>query len=114
LYIAVSDPASARIMAYDLTADGGVGAGRVLFDAQPLKSPQRKGACDGMKVDAKGNIWTTGPGGVLVLNKDGKHLGSILTGVPTGNCAWGGADRDVMYVTADMFLLRVKTQVKGH
>jgi gluconolactonase len=113
LYIAVSDPVSARIMAYDLTNDGAVKNGRVLFDAQPLKSADRKGACDGMKVDASGNIWTTGPGGVLILSKEGKHLGSILTGVPTGNCAWGGANKDTMFVTADMFLLRVKTKVKG-
>jgi gluconolactonase len=33
--------------------------------------------------------------------------------VPTGNCAWGGSNRDTLYITADMFLLRVKTQVKG-
>ena len=42
-----------------------------------------------MKVDAKGNVFATGPGGVLVLDPAGKHLGSILTGVPTANCGWG-------------------------
>ncbi len=66
-----------------------------------------------MKVDAQGNIWTTGPGGVLILDKTGKHLGSILTGQNTGNCAFGGPQHDVMYITADMFLLRVPTRVKG-
>jgi gluconolactonase len=90
-----------------------VDTGRVFFNAQPLKSAERKGGCDGMKVDTAGNIWTTGPGGVLILSKEGKHLGSILTGVPTGNCAWGGENNDTMYVTADMFLLRVKTKAKG-
>ena len=66
-----------------------------------------------MKVDTLGNIWTTGPGGVLIISPEGKHLGTILTGQNTGNCAWGGSEKDTMYITADMFLLRVKTQVKG-
>jgi gluconolactonase len=114
LYIAVSDRDNARLMAYDLQADGRVKNGRLFFHAQPLKSDSRKGGCDGMKVDVQGNIWTTGPGGVLIISPEGKHLGSILTGVPTGNCAWGGPENDTMYVTADMFLLRVKTLVKGY
>ncbi len=113
LYLAVSDKEAPRIMAYALGADRKVAKGRMLFDAAPLKGPDRKGLCDGMKVDTNGNIWTTGPGGVLILSRDGKHLGSILTGQNTGNCAFGGPDRDVLYITADMFLLRVKTLAKG-
>ncbi|MCX6848638.1 MAG: SMP-30/gluconolactonase/LRE family protein [Verrucomicrobia bacterium] len=113
LYIAVSDPKNTRVMAYDLQDDGTAKNGRVFFDAQPLKSAERKGGCDGMKVDTHGNIWTTGPGGVLIISKDGKHLGSILTGQATANCAFGGADHSTLYITADMFLLRVKTLSKG-
>ena len=113
LYIAVSDKDDTRLMAYDLQGDGSVKNGRLFFHAHPLKSAERKGGCDGMKVDTQGNIWTTGPGGVLIISPEGKHLGTILTGQNTGNCAWGGPNKDVMYVTADMFLLRVKTQVKG-
>lgn len=113
LYIAVSDPQNTRVMAYDLQADGSAKNGRVFFNAQPLKSKERKGGCDGMKVDTNGNIWTTGPGGVLVISKEGKHLGTILTGQATANCAFGGEDRGTLYITADMFLLRVKTLAKG-
>ena len=113
LYIAVSDPQNTRVMAYDLQDDGTAKNGRVFFIAQPLKSAERKGGCDGMKVDANGNIWTTGPGGVLIISKDGKHLGSILTGQATANCAFGGADRSTLYITAHMFLVRVKTLAQG-
>lgn len=113
IYVAVSDPTAPRIMAYDLQADGSVKNPRTLFDAAPLKSADRKGSCDGMKVDTQGNLWLTGPGGVLIVTKDGKHLGTILTGQATGNCAWGGQALDTLYITADMFLLRVKTQVTG-
>ncbi len=113
LYIAVSDKDEPRVMAYDMEPEGTVKSGRVVFAARSLKSPERKGGCDGMKVDSLGNIWTTGPGGVLIISKEGKHLGSILTGQATANCAWGGDDKSTLYITADMFLLRVKTKVKG-
>lgn len=112
LYVAVSDPADTRLMAYDLQPDGTATNGRVFFNANSLKAPDRKGLCDGMKVDQQGNVWSTGPGGVLVISKEGLHLGSILTGQATGNCAFGD-DGSSLFITADMFLLRVKTRVKG-
>jgi gluconolactonase len=112
LFVAVSDPAATRVMAYDLKADGSVANARVFFDAQPLKSKERKGGCDGLKVDQHGNVWTTGPGGVLVITKEGKHLGTILTGQATANCGWGD-EGSTLYITADMHLVRVKTLVKG-
>lgn len=108
LYVAVSEQLNPHIMAYDIDGKNG----RKVFDATPLRGPERPGSCDGMKVDQKGNLWCTGPGGVLVLSKDGKHLGSILTGQPTGNCTFGD-DGSTLYITANMFLVRVKTKVKG-
>ncbi len=112
LYVAISDGAAPRVMAYDVQPDGGVANGRVFFDAKPLAGPGRKGNPDGLKVDVKGNVWTTGPGGVLVISPAGKHLGTINTGQQTGNCAWGD-DGSTLYICADMFLVRVKTLTKG-
>ncbi len=112
LYVAVSDGKAPRIMAYDVQADGSVANGRVFFDAAPLRDRKLKGSCDGMKVDENGNLWATGPGGVLVIDPTGKHLGTILTNQATGNCCWGD-DGSTLYVTADMYLARVKTKTKG-
>ena len=112
LYVAVSDGKQPRVMAYDVQTDGSATNGRVFFDATPLKSSTRKGSCDGLKVDARGNVFATGPGGVLVINPTGKHLGTILTNEATGNCAWGDGG-STLYITADMFLCRVKTSTKG-
>jgi len=111
LYVAVSDPAHPVIMAYAMNQDGTLGDGRVFFDAAPLV-PGRKGLPDGMKVDKNGNLFATGPGGVLILTPDGKHLGTINTGEPTANCAWGN-DGSTLYITANSYLCRVKTQTKG-
>ncbi len=101
------------LMAYPLHAAGTVGAGRVLFDAEPLRAQRGGGLMDGLKVDARGNIWATGPGGVLILSPEGKHLGTILTGTSTANCCFGGADGSTLYITANNMLLRVATRTKG-
>ena len=112
LYVAVSDPKHTNIMAYDIQPDGAVANGREFFNAESVKKPGLKGGCDGMKVDKDGNIFTTGPGGVLVISPAGKHLGTLLTGQQTGNCAWGDDGR-TLYICADMYLCRVKTATKG-
>jgi gluconolactonase len=112
LYVANSDPAKAVWMAFPVKGDGTLGEGKVFFDASKWVGKERPGLPDGMKVDAKGNVFATGPGGVLVFAPEGKHLGTIATGVPTANCAWGG-DGSTLYITADKALTRIKTKTKG-
>jgi len=112
LYVAVSDPQRAHIMAYPVQADGTTGPGKILYDATPLVRQGLPGLPDGLKLDRQGNIWTTGPGGVLILNAQGKLLGRIDTGRPTANCAWG-EDGTVLYITAQNYLCRIKTRTKG-
>lgn len=112
LYVAISDPKRPVIMAYSLTGEGKTWNGRVFFDASSLMQG-RKGLPDGLKVDKRGNLWATGPGGVLVISDEGKHLGTINTGEATANCAFGGSDGSMLYITADMFLCRVQTLTQG-
>ena len=113
LYVANSDPDKPIIMAYPYRDDGTLGEGRIFFDAAKLAADKNnKGLPDGLKVDTQGNLWATGPGGVLIIGPDGKHLGTLRTGVNTANCAWGD-DGSTLYVTADMYLVRIKTKAKG-
>lgn len=112
LYVAVSDTKATRVVAYDVKTDGTLARERTFFDAQSLLKGSDKGLCDGLKVDRAGNVWATGPGGVLVLSPAGKLLGRINTGEATANCGWGD-DGSTLYITADMFLLRLKTKTKG-
>ena len=112
LYIAVSDPKKPVIMVYDVRPDGSIYNGSVFFDAAPLVKPDRTGLPDGLKVDRAGNLFATGPGGVLVIAPDGTHLGTIHTGQTTANCAWGN-DGSVLYMTADKILCRIKTKTRG-
>jgi gluconolactonase len=112
LYVAVSDPANPVWMAYDVAADGRVSGGRVFFDGAPLRRPGRNGVPDGMTVDARGNLFATGPGGVLIISPEGRHLGTIVTGQATSNAVFGD-DGSSLYLTADMDLIRVRTTTKG-
>jgi gluconolactonase len=112
LYVAVSDGKATRVVAHDVKDDGTLANARTFFDAKPLKKPEAPGNCDGIKVDKDGNIWTTGPGGVLVISREGRLLGRLNTGEPTANCNWGD-DGSTLYITANMFLVRVKTLTKG-
>ncbi len=114
LYVGSTHDPKPVIMAYSLDAGGAVTAFRVFFDATDLIArTKRHGGFDGLKVDTRGNVWATGPGGVLVISPEGRHLGTLLTGRATANCAFGGADGKTLYVTADDLLLRIKTKVAG-
>jgi gluconolactonase len=112
LYVAQSDPARAIWMAYPVREDGTLGAGKVFADATSAVG-SLPGLPDGLKVDVKGNLWATGPGGVYVFAPDGRRLGRVDTGQKTANVNWG-EDGTVLYITADKFLLRLVTRTRGN
>jgi gluconolactonase len=111
LYVAVSDPRLSRVMAFEVQSDGLLGDGRLFFDAVPLLKRGLQGTCDGLKVDTRGNVFATAPGGIVVLAPDGILLGTILLGVAS-NCAWGD-DGGTLYITADDLVCRLKTATHG-
>lgn len=113
LYVANSQRNRPVILAFPLSEDGSVGDPKVFFDGTPLFQPGRRGVPDGLKVDERGNVWATGPGGVHVIDEEGELLGSLLTGKPTSNCAFGGLDGKTLFITADDVLLRIQTKVRG-
>jgi gluconolactonase len=117
LYVSNSDPERAIWMAYDVTADGGIANGRVFHDSTADLKAGKKGNPDGIKVDQHGNLFATGPGGVLVFTPAGKLLGTIVTGEPVANVAFGSArgaaDGSVLYMTSKDKLCRVQTKTKA-
>lgn len=113
LYIAQSDPEKAVIMAYNVDESGSVaGKGRLIYDATPMLKTGKQGLPDGLKIDKEGNLWSSGPGGMLIITPAGKLLGRIEMGELTSNCAWGN-DGSTLYMTVDGYVCRVKTNTKG-
>ncbi len=107
LYIANSDPQKAIWMAYDVQPDGSLKNGRLFYDATSKVSKEMPGLPDGLKINPKGIVFATGPGGVWIFKLDGTVLGRIDTGQATSNCAFGN-DGKALYITADDFLMRVQ------
>ncbi len=112
LYIGQSDGAAPLLRAFPVNDDGSLGEPTVFFDATALARAGKRGSPDGMKVDAHGNVFTTGPGGVLVISPAGKHLGTIVTGDLVSNCAFGD-DGSTLYMTSNAKLCRVRLKTKG-
>lgn len=111
LYVANSDPENAVWMAFAVNSDGTLAPGRIFFDAAQLVGKQ-PGLPDGMCVDQRGNLWATGPGGVIVLSPAGRHLGTLETTQATSNCTFG-ENGSTLFMTADRYVLRVQLNVKG-
>ena len=104
-----SDNKNPIIMKYELSEDG-VNNPEVFFDGREL-TKKDIGLFDGLKVHPSGNIFATGPGGVLVIKENGDHIGTIRTEVRTANCAFD-EKFEYLYMTSDMFLTRIKINTK--
>jgi gluconolactonase len=109
LYVANSDEQHRFWMQYDVGANGALSNGKVFADVSKEKET---GVPDGMKVDSKGNIYGTGPGGLWIFSPDGKHLGTIKLPEQPANCGWGD-DGKSLYITAVTSLYRIKVAVEG-
>jgi gluconolactonase len=111
LYVANARANSPIWKAYAVQPDGSLDKGRVFADSSSLYK-KGDGVPDGLKIDVQGNVFATGPGGVLVYAPDGTLLGRILTGVPTANVAFG-EDGATLFITANHRVLRLRTLTKG-
>ena len=112
LYVAQSEPTKAIIMAYSLDADGNVTGKKQFQDFTDLVGEKAPGLPDGLAVASDGTVFATGPGGVLVLSKDGKRLGRINDGKATANCKFGD-DGKTLYLTSHDMLARIRLNVTG-
>lgn len=111
LYVGNWDPARKIVMRYPVRADGTLDAGEVFCD---LTSEPGEAAIDGIKVDARGHVWVTGPGGLWILAPDGQRLG-LIEAYPEEphNLAWGDADLRTLYLAAQTGLYRLRVGVGG-
>jgi gluconolactonase len=112
-----------KIYAFPLGQDG-----RVAGKRQTLYDFGSENGCDGMCLDVEGNLYLTARGakrpGVLVLSPKGEELALIATaeaqpggklpeGLPS-NCDFGiGDESNMLYVTVDKSLCRIRLKING-
>ncbi|HEY1298469.1 MAG TPA: SMP-30/gluconolactonase/LRE family protein, partial [Chloroflexota bacterium] len=107
----VDDSARFHIRRFEVAADGSLSGGDVWTELKP--KPEERGVPDGMKVNAQGNVFCTGPGGVWIFSDNGRVIGRIHMPEVTANLAWGDADWCALYMTASTSLYRLRVSAPG-
>jgi gluconolactonase len=110
LYVANWDPKKKVVMRYPVNADATLGKGELFFD---MTAAPGDDALDGVKVDVRGNLYVSGPGGLWILSPEGHHLGTIRGPEHPHNLAWGGDDGRTLFLTAQTGLYRVRLNIPG-
>jgi gluconolactonase len=110
LYVGNWDDSRKVIYRYEANPDGTLKNGSIFFD---MTSAKGEDAIDGIKVDERGNLYVSGPGGVWVISPEARHLGTIILPMHPHNLAWGGEDHQTLYLTAQSALYRIRLSVKG-
>ena len=105
----VNDIQARLIKAYDVLADGSLTNSRVFYEARG----DERGAPDGMKVDSEGNVYCTGPGGIHVIDPQGRLLGRFIGLGHCTNMCWGEDDWRTFFVTTRAITYRIRLNVPG-
>lgn len=103
ILISSSDPQKPNWYIYDVIGDS-LKNGKIFYSAAGYDR-KLKGLPDGLKIDRKGNVFATGPGGLFIFNKTGKLLGKLILNEPSSNCALS-ADEKTVYITNNMRVLK--------
>jgi gluconolactonase len=109
-YLYVSNSLLKNVLRFEMQPDGTAVNETVFID---MSRDNADGLPDGIKVDKKGNVYCTGPGGIWVISPMGKHIGTILTPQNTTNFTFGDDDAKALYITGRSFLARFPVKVAG-
>ena len=110
LYVGNWDEKQKVVMRYEVNPDGTLKNGKLFFD---MTSAPGEDALDGIKVDQKGNLYVSGPGGLWIISPEGKHLGTVIAPKHIHNMAWGDEDGKTLYLCARSGLYRMRLNVAG-
>ncbi len=110
----VNDSERRHIRGYEIDAEGGPSGGQIFAETRDDDGTLGTGSPDGMKVDAMGNVWCGGPGGIHVFDANATLLGVILTPRFPANFCFGGDDMRDLFVTAETTFLRLRVGQPGH
>jgi gluconolactonase len=106
----VNDSVRRAILRYEVRRDGTVANGRVFAD---MSAGTGSGNPDGMKLDAAGNLYSVGPGGIWVFAPDGRHLGTIVPPEFAPGFTFGDSDGKSLYMAASSRLARIRLNGPG-
>jgi gluconolactonase len=109
-YLYVNGSRDNYVKRYEVLPDGTLANGQMFID---LSKETERGITDGLRVDLKGNLYETGPGGVWVISPDGKHLGTIRAPEQATNIGFGDADKKTLYIAARTSIYKIRVNTPG-
>jgi gluconolactonase len=110
----INDTTRAHIRVFDVGPNHALSNGRVLSDGIGDGDVEKGGLVDGMKLDERGNIYVTGPGGVWIISPEGEQLGVIEVPESVGNVNWGDDGWRSLFIPASTSVYRVRMKVAGN
>ena len=109
-YLYVNGSRDNYVRRYDVVQDGTLANGKLFID---LSKETERGVTDGLRVDTKGNLYETGPGGVWIISPDGRHLGTIRAPEQSTNIGFGDADKKTLYIAARTSIYKIRVNMSG-
>jgi gluconolactonase len=109
-YLYIANSLLKNVLRFEMQRDGSGTNEQIFVD---MSGDTATGAPDGIKVDARGNVYCTGPGGIWISSATGKHLGTILTPERLTNFTFGGNDGKTLYFESANTLARISVKVAG-
>ena len=109
-HLFIADTVRQHIRVYDVEPDMSFSGGSIWVE---LWDNEHTGRPDGMKFDCKGNLFTTGPGGIWIFSPDAVLLGRIFLPDKTSNLAWGESDLQSLFITSSDKVYRLRCRTSG-
>ena len=114
LYIA--NTAGDQVLAYDIAADGKLGARRNFARLTGLRDTDTgpSSGADGLAVDADGRLYVATTDGVQVFSTKGEPLGTIALPKAPQNLAFAGKDKKTLFVVGRGAVYSIATLSSGY
>jgi gluconolactonase len=109
-YLYVNGSRENYVNRYEVKPDGTLANGKLFID---MSKETERGITDGLRVDTKGNLYETGPGGVWIISPEGKHLGTIKAPEQSTNVGFGDADKKTLYIAARTGIYKIRVLTPG-
>jgi gluconolactonase len=109
-YLYVNGSRDNYVNRYEVKPDGTLTNGKLFID---MSKETERGITDGLRVDTKGNLYETAPGGVWVISPEGKHLGTIRAPEQSTNVGFGDADKKTLYIAARTGIYKIRVNTPG-
>jgi gluconolactonase len=109
-YLYVNGSRENYVNRYEVQPDGTLTNGKLFID---MSKETGRGITDGLRVDTKGNLYETGPGGVWIISPEGKHLGTIRAPEQSTNVGFGDADKKTLYIAARTGIYKIRVLTPG-